>query len=84
MLYQIKLKPTVEKNLKKIPKKDYIKILSAFVSLSTDPYVGKKLEGEYRDSYSFRVWPYRIIYQIYKQQLFVLVIKIGNRQGVYK
>ncbi|OGK19016.1 hypothetical protein A3D80_03480 [Candidatus Roizmanbacteria bacterium RIFCSPHIGHO2_02_FULL_40_13b] len=84
MAYQVKLKPTVEKKLKKIPKKEYNRILSAFISLSINPLIGKKLEGEYKGSYSFRMWPYRIIYQIYQHQLLILVIKIGHRQGVYK
>ncbi|MBU4299512.1 type II toxin-antitoxin system RelE/ParE family toxin [Patescibacteria group bacterium] len=34
-------------------------------------------------AYSYRVWPYRIIYRIYKNLLLIIVIRIGHRQGVY-
>jgi len=52
--------------------------------IALDPFVGKKLKGEYENQYSYRVWPYRIIYEIRKNELVVLVIRVGHRQGVYK
>jgi len=42
MGYQLRVKPIVEKELKKIPKKDYYRILSAFIILSRDRLIGKK------------------------------------------
>lgn len=84
MEYQLKVKPKAEKELKKLPKHIYYKILSAFTVLSHNPYIGKKMQGEYGSCYNYRVWPYRIIYEIHKQELVVLVIRVGHRQGVYK
>jgi mRNA-degrading endonuclease RelE of RelBE toxin-antitoxin system len=52
--------------------------------LASDPYVGKKLDGKYSGLYSLRVWPYRIIYSVIKNELMVSVIGIEHRQGVYK
>ena len=52
--------------------------------LSKDPFSGKKLEGELKGKYSIRAWPYRIVYQILKNELIVLVVDIGHRQGVYR
>jgi len=83
MGYQLRVKPIVEKELKKIPKKDYYRILSAFTILSRDPFIGKKMEGKYKDYHNYRVWPYRIIYQIRKHERMVLVVRIGQRQGIY-
>ncbi|OGZ24054.1 MAG: hypothetical protein A3A08_01435 [Candidatus Nealsonbacteria bacterium RIFCSPLOWO2_01_FULL_41_9] len=83
MEYQLKIKPKVDKELKSLAKVDYYKILSAFTILSRDPFLGKKMEGEYKNCYNYRVWPYRIIYQIYKKELIVLIIRVGHRQGVY-
>jgi len=80
----LKIKPGVEKEIEKLSKKEYQRILLAFTAIASDPFIGKKLEGEYAECYSYRVWPYRIIYQILKKQLVVLVIKVGHRQGVYK
>lgn len=84
MKYQLKLKPRAEKELKKLPKDTYYKILFAFTVLSGNPYVGKKMQGEYNNCYNYRVWSYRIIYEIHKQELVVLVIRVGHRQGIYK
>ena len=52
--------------------------------LALDPFQGKKLKGELRGQYSIRVWPYRIIYQIYKKELIITIIDVGHRQGVYR
>lgn len=59
------------------------RIIAALRSLEVNPYIGKKLRGEYRDQWSYNVWPYRIIYKIYKNELVVLIVRIGHRQGVY-
>lgn len=83
MKYQIKFKPKAEKELEKIPKKDKDRILASIVGLAQDPFIGKKLKGEYEGYYSIRVWPYRIIYGIFAKDLLVVIIRIGHRQGVY-
>ncbi len=63
---------------------DRTKIVRILESIERDPYVGKKLQGDLRDQYSIRALPYRIVYETYKRELLVIVIKIGHRQGVYK
>ena len=83
MEYQLRIKPSVKKELARLPKQDRQRIIAAFYGLSRNPFIGKKLRGELRDYYSLRVWPYRIIYQLYKKELLIIVIKVGYRQGVY-
>lgn len=83
MVYQIRLKPSAKKQLNKTPAEDQKRIYAVFHVLSNNPYIGKKLKGEYSGFYSFRVWPYRIIYSIIKRELLVIIIRIGQRQGVY-
>ncbi len=83
MEYQVKIKPSAQKELNKLPKDDYYKILIALTAIAKDPFSGKKLKGKLKNQWSVRVWPYRIIYSIYKSKLLVIVIKIGHRQGVY-
>ena len=84
MRYDLKVKPNAQKKLDKLPKTDYYRILAAFSILAQNPFVGKKMKGEYAGSCSYRVWPYRVIYDIYKKELLVLVVRVGHRQGVYK
>ena len=84
MEYRLYLKPNVEKNLNKFPQKDIYRIQMALTVIASNPFSGKKLDGERKGEWSFRVWPYRIIYKIYRHELVILVISIGHRQGVYK
>lgn len=83
MVYHVRLKPSAEKAFQKIDSRYRSRILEALVVISKEPYSGKKLEGERRGEWSYRVWPYRIIYQIYRKDLLVIIIAIGHRQGVY-
>lgn len=83
-MYQIVLSRIAEKDLDKVNKKYKPHIFAALFDLRKDPHLGKKLEGKFRDCYSFRVGFYRIIYKIYKTKLNILIIRIGPRQGVYK
>jgi len=84
MKYQIVLPRRIKKKLDKIETKHYEKILSALKVLSNDPYLGKRLKGELKSYYSYRVWSYRIIYEIKKKELVILIIRIGYRSEVYK
>lgn len=83
MGYELKIKPSARKEIDKLERNAYVKVLAAFSVIANYPFVGKKLEGEYRGCYSYRVWPYRIIYKIYKNELMILVIRVGHRQGIY-
>lgn len=84
MTYQVKFYPKAEKNLAKLSEKDTVRILKSLLTLESNPYLGKKLRGEYSGYYSIRVWPYRIIYFIKNRECLVIVIRIGQREGVYK
>jgi len=84
MAYKIVLPRKVQKDLDKIDNRYKQQIRVALASLSNDPFLGKKLDGEYKGQRSYEVWPYRIIYEIFKHELVVLIIRIGHRQGVYK
>ena len=84
MVYKIVLPRKVQKDLAKIDSRYKQRIHAALASLSSDPFLGKKLEGERKNERSYEVWPYRIIYKIFQNELVVLVIRIGHRQEVYK
>ena len=84
MAYKIVLPRKVQKDLDEIDSRYKQRIELALISLSSDPFLGKKLDGKYKDQRSYEVRPYRIIYEIIKRELIVLIIRIGHRQGVYK
>lgn len=84
MIYRIILKPKAEKELKKLPDKDRKRVIELLKKISADPFSGKKLEGEFKNLWSLKVWPYRIIYYIHKKELMIIVIRIRHRQSSYK
>lgn len=83
MAYKIVIPGKVQNDLDAIDSRYKQRILLSLVSLSRDPFLGKKLDGKYKGQRSYEVWPYRIIYEIIKRELVVLIIRIGHRQGVY-
>ena len=83
MEYQLRIKPSAEKELNKLPQKDYCRALAAFSVIANNPFAGKKLEGKRAGQWSVRIWPYRIIYSIYKKELLVFVIAVGHRKEIY-
>lgn len=83
-MYKIVVKKQAKKSLEAIDKRFIHKINEAINILQEYPLLGKPLEGEYKGQRSLKVWPYRIIYQIYKQQLVILIISIKHRQNTYK
>lgn len=81
--YQLSFHPRVGKHLRKIPMKWQRKIQAALQTIAENPFLGKKLKGKYAGAYSYHVWPYRIIYEIYKNELIVYVIDVDHRGSVY-
>lgn len=79
---EIELTSTAKKQLKKLPKSEVKKVARKLLSLASNPYAAKKLEGKLKGRYALRVWPYRIIYVISGKT--IQVDTIEHRQGVYK
>lgn len=82
-MYRVVLKKSAEKDLARLDSRFRGRIIMSLVALRGDPYLGKPLLGELKGFFSLRVWPYRIIYTIVKNQLVVYVIAISHRQGAY-
>lgn len=85
MQYLIEFRPGVIKGLKRLSKRDLIKIKSRIESLAKDPKSTNttKLKGN-NPFYRTRSGDYRIIYEINNDKLIILVVKIGHRKDVYK
>ena len=74
-MYQLRIKPKTLKKLEKIKNdKDKKKIYKAFLEIRKNPFIGKKLDGKFKGAYSFRIWPYRIVYEIYRRQVLVIML----------
>ena len=83
-MYRVIIPQKVQKELARVENKYRLKISVALISLEKDPFIGKKLEGEFKGQWSYKAWPYRIVYQIKRKELIILVVRIGQRQSIYK
>ena len=82
--YRVETVPAVLKQLKRIPKNDQKKILSAIEAFARDPRPqGFKKLVYYTDFFRFRVGNYRIIYQIFDDVLLVSVVEVTDRRDAY-
>ena len=83
MSYEIIFTDTSRKQFKKFEKDIQERIIKAIERIRIRPEAHiKKLVGD--PGYRLRVGEYRIILDIEKEKLIILVIKIGHRKNVYK
>ena len=82
--YKIFVKPSVERELLRIPKQDLQRIDRRIRLLSTDPRPPgcEKLSGE--SDYRVRQGDYRIVYRVNDDDGIVEIFKVGHRREVYR
>ena len=82
--FEIEFKASVKKDLRSIPASEVTRILHVIERLATNPYPdgARKLAG--RDAWRLRLGHYRIIYQIERQRITIVIIKIGHRKQAYR
>jgi mRNA interferase RelE/StbE len=87
LAWLIKFDPRAVKELKKIDKnaqKRIIDYLKKKVATQDNPRIfGKSLKGDKRGFWRYRVGDYRIICDLFDDQMIILVIKIGHPQSIY-
>ena len=77
---------------KKISSKKYSRLYQKILEdiyplLRNNPFFGgniKKLKGDYKDIYRFRIGNYRLFYKVEDTEAIVFVIDIESRQDAYK
>ena len=87
--YRIAETETFEKKIKSTKYKFLYKKIKEYVypMLRKNPYFGsniKKLKGNYKDLYRFRIGDYRLFYKISKDTVIVFIIDIETRKDAYK
>ncbi len=82
-MYEIRFSTTSEKQLKKLDKKSQERIILALdrIKIRPEAFV-QKLIGV--PGYKFRVGDHRLILDIDKGNILILVLKIGHRKNIYK
>ncbi|MBI2384915.1 MAG: type II toxin-antitoxin system RelE/ParE family toxin [Elusimicrobia bacterium] len=87
-MYKVELSRQAEKDLERVfrsDKKLYQRFVAALGTIARDPIAeGKPLHGELKGLRSHRFGSYRILYEIRRGELLVLVIDLGHRRGIYE
>ena len=85
MGYGIQFKPAALRQLEKLARPVQKRIGVKIEALRDDPFpaVSKKLSG-LPDTWRVRVGDYRIVYQVQRGILMILVLVVGHRREVYR
>jgi mRNA interferase RelE/StbE len=85
-VYKITFTKQAAKSLQKMPKKTAVIIREKLAQIAIDPFAPHlntaKLQG--RPSYRFRIGDWRVIYEIQKDELVIIVLKVAPRGEVYR
>jgi len=85
MQYTVEFRPAVLKGLKRLPKRDIVRLKKKIEELGSnlpDPRT-TKMKGN-NTFHKIRSGDYRIIYEIHNDRVVILVVKVGHRKDVYK
>ena len=85
MGYSVKLKKSVERDIRRIPEKSIKRIIEALDALEEEPRPkqSKKLRDTER-TYRLRTGDYRVIYQIDDERKEIVIFHIRHRKDVYR
>lgn len=83
--YKVSLKPSVEKDFRKLSKTILLRILSAIDELAKEPFPPKvaKLEGTDK-TYRIRIGDYRIVYEVETKRNSITILYVRHRRDVYR
>ncbi len=88
MNYQIKLHKKARKFLENRVKKDRDKIIDKISELQNNPTDNQELDISkmigFEQRYRLRVNNYRIIYEVFHEEIYIYLLDIGNRGDIYK
>ena len=87
--YKIAETETFGKKISSLKFKSLYKKITDYVYpiLRENPFFGpniKKLKGEYKDVYRFRIGDYRLFYKISEETVIVFILDIEARKDAYK
>jgi mRNA interferase RelE/StbE len=83
--FKVVPKPSLEKDLRSLPKSIIVRVMKQIEELATDPLPRKaiKLEGG-EDLYRVRVGDYRVVYGIDRAAKLLTIHYVRHRRDVYR
>ena len=88
MAWSIKFDPRAERELAKLDRQVQVRILrflrERIAPLDDPRELGEALSGPLRFFWKYRVGHYRVIADLQREQLVILVVRIGHRGSIYR
>ena len=83
--FKVVSKPSVEKDLRSLPKSTIVRVMRQIAGLSDEPFPRQavKLEGG-EELYRIRVGDYRVIYAVERAARLVTIHYVRHRREVYR
>jgi mRNA interferase RelE/StbE len=85
--FHVEFTKSAKKEFDQIPARIQNKVLEGLALLEINPFSDllqiKKIKGV-ESLYRFRVGDYRVVFEVRKKVLLVLIIKIGHRKEIYR
>lgn len=72
------------RDLRKLPKEVVERARRGLERLAKNPELGNRLAESLTGFWSYRVGDYRIVYQLRRRELLVLIVMIGHRRAIYE
>lgn len=82
--YSLRIKESAKKEIVALPRSDRERVIAAIDGLRADPQQGTQLKGSATGLRRIRVGRYRVIFEVQKDVLIVLVLRVGHRKDVYR
>lgn len=83
--YKVTPKPSVEKDLRSLPKSAVARVVNSLERLAEDPFPRQALKLEGADGlYRLRVGNYRVIYSVNQEAQEIIVHHVRHRREVYR
>ncbi len=85
MAYSIQFKPLALRQLEKLPRDAQKRLAEKIEALRGNPFPAgcTKMEG-LDDAWRIRAGDYRVVYQVHRGVLLILVLTVGHRKDVYR
>ena len=84
MNFRIFLSPKSQRFLNKLKDKEAKKrIENKLKELKENPELGKPLVGKLSGLWTIRFGKYRAVYQIRKNELLIIILRLGHRKNIY-
>jgi mRNA interferase RelE/StbE len=82
--YSIQIKSSALKAIRKLDAPVRRRIVERVDSLAENPTAGTRLKGEFEGLWRVREGDYHIVYELRRQEVTVLVLRVAHRRVVYR